>query len=691
MQRVDENQIFRYSWAMNITELARRLRVPAEELRNKLPELGFDIGTKALKVPDRDVGHIMRAWNSYKKRQFLNKKRDEQRKREERKQAVQEGTAEQVQIPAIITVREFADLLNLPIAKVMQELMRAGILASLNERIDFDTATIIAQDLGYIAVPAEGAEEVEEDEAVTVLEEAKAQEKTSDDAQIRPPVIVIMGHVDHGKTLLLDTIRHANVVEGEAGGITQHIGAYQVMHNDQKITFIDTPGHEAFTVMRSRGAKVADIAILVVAADDGIQPQTKEAIDIIKASKMPFIVAVNKIDKEGANVEKVLSQLTEHKMVPEEWGGDTITVPVSAKQATNIDKLLDMLLLVFDVEKGNIIANPDRRAIGTIIESHVDKGQGPVATVLVQTGTLHRGDILGVRGVNYGRVRAMKTWDGQDVDQAPPSTPVRILGFKDAPSVGDVLEVPEHAKDLDKLKAQPNKKAGASEITIARSTGGDQSDEDGEEKVNLNILIKADVLGSLEALIGMIEKIDNPYVGVKIVGRGLGNVTDAEVLQAEATDALLLAFNVKPTGSAAQLARDKGVEIAEYNIIYKLFEDVVEKLRLLVPAEKVYTELGSLRILKVFKKVNKGTIAGGVVLKGEIALDATARVLRNDEVIGEGKITTLQAGKADVKTVQQGTECGFTFTGKTKLEDDDVLEFYTEEEKQRTVEVHGAN
>ncbi len=677
---------------MNITDLARRLRVPAEELRAKLPELGFDIGQKALKVPDRDVGRIMGAWNAYKKRQYLSKKREEQRAREERKMAVIEGTAEKVQIPDVITVRDFAEKLNMPVAKVMQELMRAGILASLNERIDFDTASIVAQDLGFIteSVNEEGHAAVEAD--VTALEEARASAKEGE-MQVRPPVIVIMGHVDHGKTLLLDTIRHTNVVAGEAGGITQHIGAYQVVHKDQKMTFIDTPGHEAFTVMRSRGAKVADIAILVVAADDGIQPQTKEAISIVKAAGMPYVVAINKIDKEGANVDRVLSQLTEHDMVPEAWGGKTIIVPVSAKAGTNIDQLLDMLLLVFDLEKEKIQADPNRRAIGTIIESHVDKGQGPVATVLVQTGTLHRGDILGVRGVNYGKVRAMKTWDGKDVAEAPPSTPVRILGFKDAPSIGDVLEAPATTKDLEKLKSQPTRKGGVSEITVAKTKSADRDHEGdtSEEKVSLNLIIKADVLGSLEALIGMIEKIDNPYVGVKIVSRGLGNVTDSEILQAEATNAFVAAFNVKVTGTASVLARDHKVKIGEYTVIYKLFEDIVEKLKILVPAERVYTELGSLRILKVFKKADKGLIAGGQVTKGKVALNATARVMRNDEVIGEGKIVTLQEGKADVKEVQEGVQCGFTFQGKTKLEEGDMLEFYTEEEKARTVHIQGAD
>lgn len=671
---------------MNISELARRMRISTDELRSKLPELGFDIGEKALKIPDRDVGRIQYAWRQYKKRQYLQKKKAEQQARLERKKRVQDGTAEKIVIPQTLTVREFAERLNMPLAKVMQELMRAGVLASLNERIDFETATIIAEDLGYIA-EIEGAEAASDAEGIDRLEEALAEEGAS--REERPPVIVVMGHVDHGKTLLLDTIRNANVVSGEHGGITQHIGAYQTIRNDRKLTFIDTPGHEAFTVMRSRGAKVADIAILVVAADDGIQPQTREAIDIIKAAGLPFVVAINKIDKDGANPEMVKGQLGEHNLVPEDWGGKTICVPVSAKTGENVDQLLDMLLLVADVEKDNIVADPNRRAIGTIIESHVDKGQGPVATVLVQTGTLKRGDVLGVRAVNFGKVRAMKTWDGQDAKEATPSTPVRILGFKEAPSVGDVLEVPQNPKDLEKLKAQPTRKAGVNEVAVTKQVKAQDEDTE-KERITLNLIIKSDVLGSLEAILGMIEKIDNPYVGVKVVQKGLGNVNDAEVLNAEATGAMLIAFNVKATGAAESLARDKNIEIHSYNVIYKLFEDVVEKLRLLIPAEHVYTELGTAEILGVFKKTAKGMIIGGQVKKGEIKLDATARVTRGGEIIAEGKVIGLQAGKMDVKEVQQGTQFGMELEGKAKIEVGDILEFYTEEVKERQLEVEGA-
>ena len=672
---------------MNITDLARRLRVPADELRAKLPELGFDIGQKALKVPDRDVGRIHRAWAQYKKKQYLNKKMQEQKARAERKKAVIEGTAEKIEIPSVITVRDYAELLNIPIAKVMQELMRAGILASLNERIDFETASIIAEDLGYIAVPKDGSSETEsDDEGMNRLEEVLEAED-GENNESRPPVVVIMGHVDHGKTRLLDAIRNTNVIDSEAGGITQHIGAYQVEHNDNKLTFIDTPGHEAFTVMRSRGAKVADVAILVIAADDGVRPQTKEAIEIIKASKMPFIVAINKIDKPGADVDRVKGELGQFNLIPEDWGGDTIVVPISAKENQNIDQLLDMLILVRDVSKDDIVANPTRKAIGTVIESNVDKAQGALATVLVQTGTLHKGDVLGLRGYNYGKVRMMRSWNGTEMQDAGPSTPVQILGLKEAPSVGDIIEVPEDPKSLEKLKAQPNRKSGTGQITTVATKQVDKDDDDDDRKEILNVVVKADVLGSLEAIIGMFEKIDDPHVGVKLVGRGLGNVTDAEILHAEATNAFVAAFNVKPTSTAGVLARDKGVDVKEYSVIYHLMDDIVEKLKELIPDEKIYTELGQVKVLANFMKTEKGMVVGGQVIKGIAEVEATARVMRDGEVIGEGRVSRLQSGKVDVRDVQQGMECGIEFEGKTKIEVDDILDLYKEEVKQREFKI----
>lgn len=673
---------------MNISELARQLRVPTEELRSRLPELGFDIGGKAIKIPDRDVGKIIRAWNEHKKRLYLQKKMEEQKSRAERKAKVQSGDAERVAIPELITVRDFATLLNLPVAKVMQELMRNGILASLNERIDFDSASIIAEDLGYLADRAgESEEQAVDSEANNRLEKVKEEERATGTTLARPPVVVVMGHVDHGKTSLLDAVRSANVVAGEAGGITQHIGAYQVVRNGKPLTFIDTPGHEAFTVMRSRGAKVADIAILVVAADDGVQPQTREAIDIIKAAKLPFVVAINKIDKADANQDFVKTQLSDLGLVPEDWGGKTVCVPISAKKLQNIDGLLDVLLLIADMEKEQIVADPDRAAIGTIIESRVDKNEGSLATIVVQTGTLRLQDYLGVRGVNYGRVRAMKAFDGTSLKEAPPSTPVKILGFKAAPSVGDIVEATRDGSALEELKEGTSRPSGVDQISSVAQKPIEES-EGGGEKPTLNIMIKGDMLGSLEAVIGMIEKIQNPHVAVKIIGRGLGNVSDADVARAEAGKAIIMAFNVKMGMGVEDLSRNKDVVVETHTVIYKLFESVVEHLKKLLPSEKVYSELGTGEVLALFRKTDKGVVLGIKVKKGKIIPGTTVRIMRNNSIIGEGKAESIQVGTTVVKDALAGQECGISFIGKTKVEVGDTIEVYQEELQARTLVVN---
>ncbi len=672
---------------MNISELARRLRVPTDDLRAKLPELGFSIGRHAIKINDREAQRIMEAWADYQRRARLTAKRDEQMARVEAQRSGEKPVLEKkVTLPAVISVRDFAAKLDLPIAKVMQELLRNGILASLNERIDYDTAAIVSEDLGYEALKEDASIDTEADDAGSKRLEDMLQGEEKSLLVSRPPVIVVMGHVDHGKTKLLDAIRSANVMDTEAGGITQHIGAYQVVRKDKLITFIDTPGHEAFTVMRSRGAKVADIAILVVAADDGVQPQTKEAVDIIKAAGLPYVVAINKIDKPDANVEKVKGQLAELNLIPEEWGGKTLIVPVSAKAGTGIDELLDMLLLVNDMEKEKIAANPDRRAAGTIIDSHIDKGAGPVATILVQSGTLKLGDVIGVRGAMYGRVRFMKDWRGESVNEAPPSMPVEVLGFKAAPAVGDVLEVPEDVKALEKMKDKPMR-TGVAQTVTSRPTAA----ENKEGKQFLNVMVRADVLGSLEAFLGMLEKIKHEAVGVEVVAKGLGNITDADVLKAEATHSVMYAFGVRPSTTAEELSRDKNVEIVQNDIIYKLFEDVLVRLQKMLPSEEILTEMGKIEVLAVFKKTDKGGIIGGKVLGDKVRAPAKMRILRAGGVVGEGEIIRLQAAKQAVKEVSGGSECGVEFTGRTKIEVGDILETYTEESKTRILKIEGVD
>ena len=480
---------------MNVTELARKLRMHPEELKTRLPELGFDVGMRAIKVDDRIAQKIIQQWPILRRQIEKKRQMEKEEKIAEDVRKVAEA-APPVKIPAVVTVRDFALRLGLPVTRVIQELMKNGILASLNERLDFETASIVAEDLGF------RVEREEEESGVALVVEdrirALVEAEEKDKLVARPPVIVVMGHVDHGKTKLLDFIRKTNVMAGEAGGITQHIGAYQATKNGRLITFVDTPGHEAFTAMRSRGARIADIAILVVAADDGVQPQTKEAVNIIKAAGIPFAVAINKIDKPDADPERVKRELSEVEVIPEEWGGKVSMIPISAKTGAGIDKLLEIILLIADLEKEKIVANPERRAVGTVIESHVDKGEGPVATVLIQAGTLRAGDDLAVGTSLYGRVRAMKDFRGAIVKSALPGTPVRIIGIKVAPSVGDIVEVPENAKELERVR--PAKAAGEKMATVERRAAVLETEET-KAVATVNLVLRADVLGSLEAVI----------------------------------------------------------------------------------------------------------------------------------------------------------------------------------------------
>ena len=678
---------------MNLTELARRLRVDPEILRDKLPELGFAIGRRAIKIDPRVAQQIIDAWGEMRRRERITEKVAEQKRdaeaRELRKTAPQ--AMKEVQLPPVLSVRDLAGKLEIPVPRLMQELMKNGILAALNERIDFDTAAVVAEDLGIKATLEEktAGEEIILDASQDRVRQAVEGEKV-EDLKPRPPVVVIMGHVDHGKTRLLDAIRSTHVMESEAGGITQHIGAYQVERNGRQLTFIDTPGHEAFTVMRSRGAKVADLAILVVAADDGVQPQTKEAINIIKSAKLPFIVALNKIDKADANPDRVKGQLAELELVPEDWGGKTVVVPISARAGTNIDQLLDMLLLTADVEQDKIRSNPNRKAIGTVIESHVDAASGAVATVLVQSGTLRMGDVIGVRDVNYGRVRSMQDWAGKPVQTAPPSTPVQILGWRFAPAVGDIMEVPLDPKTLRKLKSTEMVGRGTEDVGAIKHV--QSTSEQAEDKHDvLNLIIRADVLGSLEAILGMLDTIKHEDVAVRVISKGLGHINEGDILNAEASKAIVMGFNVRPTATAEALARDKNVSIREYSIIYRLFEDVLTELRKMLPSETIITEVGTFEVLALFRKTDDGQIVGGKVKGGKLFPKTKLRVKRGEGYVGEGEIILLQLGRSEVKEVFGGQECGLQFKGKVKIEVGDVLEGYLEEKKVRDLVIEGVS
>lgn len=671
---------------MNVSDLARRLRVTPHELLQKLPELGFDIGARAIKIDDVMGEKIAKKWIENERRERLR----DSLLASSAKATKADGSPvdlKDVALPGMIIVRDFAGALNLPVTKVIQQLMKAGILATQNERLDFETAAIIAEELGFKARLQDAkAEDVTETvQAVDRVKEILEKDAKEDHAVARPPVVVVMGHVDHGKTKTLDAIRSTNVMGGEAGGITQHIGAYQVVKKDRNITFIDTPGHEAFTVMRSRGAKVADIAILVVAADDGVQPQTKEAINIIQAAKLPFIVALNKIDKPEADPDRVLAQLAEQNVTTEAWGGQIPLMKISAKTGQGIDDLLDMILFVADLNADKIVANPDRLAAGTVIEAHVDKGEGPVATVLVQTGTLKRNDYLGIAGAAYGRVRAMRDWTGAMLNEAPPGTPVKILGFKVAPAVGDILEVPENYKALEVKKMKTSHQV-ASQMTATKATPTEEESQ--AKKKTLNVVLKCDVLGSLEALLGMFEKIRHDEVGVEVIQKGLGNITEGDVTRAEnSSPAVVYGFNVVPTPQAAGLARTKNVEIKEYKIIYDLFDDVVERLNAMVPPEIIITPLGEFEVVAIFRTESGRMVVGGKVKDGKVVSGEKVRIWRGEEPIGEGVIDSVQSGKQSVKEAYGGQECGISYKGKAKLLAGDRLEIYHEDVKDRKVVV----
>ncbi len=683
---------------MNVTELARKLKITTNQLLDILPQIGFDIGRKAIKVDVKVAQKIIKKFKEQP--QLLEEIRH--KKTDEPAVEAEEVTTEKkdISIPPVITVRDFAAMLNKPVAAVIQELMKNGILANLNEQIDYETASIIAEDFGFQTTQekTQATDKKEEENIEKLMHDKNSQ------GQPRPPVVVVMGHVDHGKTQLLDTIRKTNIVGGESGGITQHIGAYQVTapakkeapsqtKSDKKrippqarddlaqrsITFIDTPGHEAFTAMRSRGARVADIAILVIAADDGIKPQTEEAINIINNAKLHFVVAINKIDKPEADVEKVKQQLAQKNLLPEDWGGKIVCVPVSAKTGQGIDDLLESLVLVADMEKDHITANPGQPAIGTIIESNIDKGEGPIATAVIQTGTLHRGDTVKV-GQVVGKIKNMKDFLGQEVQTAPPAMPVRILGLKDVPEVGDFLQALPKGASLKKIMKdlQNKQKAYRDKQTWQKVKASENSNKNHNEKT-VSIILKTDTLGSQEAIMQSLETLGTEDVKVRIVKKGLGNINDVDVLQAESTGAMIYGFNVNTDMRVTEIAKEKEIPLQVYRIIYDLIDNVQQevKKRKTVTVERI--ELGRAKILAIFRTEKKHMIVGVSVTKGKVETGAKAIILRDKQKIGEGTIEKIQQSKEEVESVAAGSECGLQFKGPTIIQENDFLEIYKEE------------
>ena len=582
----------------------------------------------------------------------------------------------EIEVPETITVGELAQKLGKGAAEVVKKLMMLGVMATITQTIDFDTAALIGEDFGVTV-----NKEIILTKEDILLNETEVEDN-EEDLIPRPPVVVVMGHVDHGKTSLLDAIRHTSVTSSEAGGITQHIGAYSVKLNDRDITFLDTPGHEAFTTMRLRGAQVTDVAILVVAADDGIMPQTIEAINHAKAAGVTIVVAINKIDKEGANPDLVRQKLTEYDLVPEEWGGDTVCVEVSAKQKINIDGLLEMVLLVADMQE--LKANPNRTATGTVIEAEIDKGRGPVATVLVQNGTLNVGDIV-IAGTSVGRVRAMVNDKGRRVKSAGPSVPVEILGLSEAPTGGDKFAVVSNEKlareVAEKRKADMQEDRFNKVVKVNLDNLFSQIDEGNMKE--LNVIIKADVQGSVEAVKQSLEKLSNDEVRVKAIHGGVGAVNESDVMLANASNAIIVGFNVRPDAGALSAAERQDVDIRLYRVIYQAIEEIEAAMKGMLDPEFKESVIGHAEIRQTFKVSGVGTIAGCYVTDGKIRRNASVRLVRNGIVIHEGELGSLKRFKDDAKEVAENFECGLSIDGFNDIKEGDIVECFVMEEIKR--------
>ena len=600
------------------------------------------------------------------------KKKKNQNQEERTKQKIFKLT--DIEIPETVTVKDLAAEMKKTTAEVIKKLLGFGVMATINQEIDFDTAYLIAQEFGITATKKETV--TEED---ILFDESEDREE---DLQPRPPVVVVMGHVDHGKTSLLDAIRKTNVIEGEAGGITQAIGAYMVKINDREITFLDTPGHEAFTAMRARGAQITDIAILVVAANDGVMPQTVEAINHAKSAGIPIIVAINKIDLPDANIDKVKQELMAYELVPEEWGGDTIYVPISAKKHQNIDQLLEMVLLEADVLE--LKANPHKQAKGAVIEARLDKAKGAIATMLVQRGTLDVGDTI-VVGSSIGRIRAMVNDKGKKVKSAGPSTPVEIMGLTDVPEAGDTFYEVKNEKMakhlIERRKRQAREKAMNSVTKVTLDNLFSQMEE-GKLKV-LNLIVKADVQGSVEAVKQSLEKLQNEEVRVKVIHSAAGAVNQSDVTLAKVSNAIIIAFNVRPDHTAKEMAEKEEVEIKQYSVIYQAIEDVEAAMKGMLAPKFEEKVIGNVEVRQTFKISNVGTIAGAYVLNGKVERNAGVRVIRDNIVIHDGHLATLKRFKDEVKEVTKGFECGMQIEDYNDIKEGDIIEVYVMEEIKR--------
>ncbi len=691
--------------AVKVSDLAKKLEMSEKEFIAKSKTLGVDItedeiGDEVAELlemeladEEKDTAEVYDEMIAQEMEKEIVKK---QRKKTAGKKATKKKTTEvetdtvsgkTVEIEDTISVKEFAEKAELSAAKVIGELMKNGILANINQQLDFETASVIAEDLGLKLKRKRSTASVED------IFQGNLESLLEDDASVlekRPPVVSVMGHVDHGKTKLLDAIRDTNVVDGEAGGITQHIGAYQVAVPSEKkelkgkiITFLDTPGHEAFTSMRARGAKATDVAILVVAADEGVKPQTIEAINHAKEAGIPIIVAINKIDKENSNPDRVKTELSQEGLQPEDWGGDTVMVPVSAMTGEGVTTLLEMILLTTDMAE--LKANPARPAVGTVIEADLDPSFGPVATVLVNTGMLRVMDNV-IVGSTYGRVKAMIDHTGKKLKEVGPSGVARLAGLNETPKSGDILQVVGSDKEArlqaikikELLKNQEYLKLGLGVTDIMSLI------QQGKLKT-LKLIIKADTKGSLEAIRQALAEIKSDDVAIKVVHSGVGSVTEGDVMMASAGAGIVVGFHVDAGAHVKKMAERENVEVVLYKVIYELIDDVKKLLTGMLEPEIVVTELGKLELKGIFFTGKKDMIVGGKVIEGKLEKDADLRVFRDEEQIGEGKMTELKVVKEDVKEVEEGQECGIKYEGAVKLQEGDVLEAFKEEKRIKTL------
>lgn len=672
---------------IRVYELAKELGMTSKDLIEKMEELDLKVSSHMSSLESEDAEMIKELFEEEKegskekknsnqgKAMKVSNNSEKNQKKDEKQDNDKADNI--IEIEDTIIVRDLADKMGIGATQVITKLIGLGVMASQNQSIDFDTASVVADEFGFKVImdKVEDEEDIEGEFDLDFEDDPK-------DLRPRPPVVTVMGHVDHGKTSLLDAIRKTSVTTQEAGGITQHIGASIVNVEGKKVVFLDTPGHEAFTSMRARGTQVTDLAILVVAADDGVMPQTIEAINHAKAANVPIIVAINKIDKPDANIDRIRQELVEHGLVPEEWGGDTISVPVSALRKEGIDELLEMILLVAEMQE--LKANPNRKAVGTVIEAQLDKGRGPVATVLVQKGTLKVGDMV-VSGSASGRVRAMFDDKGKKVKKAGPSIPVAILGLSEVPQSGDLLYAVEDEKTARAYADKKKEMVREEQLKTSQKVSLDDLFEKiqlGEIK-DLNIIIKTDVRGTIDAIRQSLEKLENEEVKINIIHGGVGGITESDVMLASASNAIIIGFNVRPTLNALDIAKREKVDVRTYRVIYDAIEDIKSAIKGMLEPEYMEEVIGRAQVRATFRVPNVGVVAGIYVQQGKITRNSIIRLLRDDILIFEGKVSSLKRFKDDVREIASGYEGGLGLENYNDIKEGDVLEAYIMKEVER--------